>query len=338
MKIDRCPLNKFVAISDIHFNLQNQKPAAETLRQALVLAREKMCALFIGGDVNDTKAVIRSETIKSLLGLFNEFADVAVWIVVGNHDLENHNGESHSLLFLKELDNVKVVDETMATHHTRGWGIIPYTHSKEKFKASLDTLKTCGIRRLLIHQGVKGAMMSEYAVDESSVTIGDFDGFDLVISGHYHMHQWVGDRFMYWGSPYTTRFDEASHSKYIYYVTTEPKINVEKIPTNVRRHYQFEVETMEQIAGLDKVPPESLVKLVVKGDRQFVASITKEKAREILGVQNVSIVPSITRKLTYRMDVTAATNPRDVVMGFLRKSETERDKQALENYIKAVMA
>jgi DNA repair exonuclease SbcCD nuclease subunit len=322
-------MNSFVALSDIHFNLQNMEPASQVLRQALALAKTEGVPLFIGGDVNDTKAVLRAETVESILKLFREFNDVRVVILIGNHDLLNHNGTRHSLEFLKLLENVEIVDEPRILGR---WGLIPYIHNKEEFIKRLDGMRTCGIKKLLIHQGVQGALMSEYAFDESSVTLADFEGFDYIFSGHYHKWQWVGDKFMYWGSPFTTRFDEADQRKYIHQVyAVDDVVKLHSVETDVRRHVQIEFE--DELKQVDKLDPRSLVKVILRGEKAFVTAITKKQLQDLLGVDNITIVPSITKKLSYRMSVDAGTKPQQVMMDFVDKAETQISKDKLKEYI-----
>jgi hypothetical protein len=323
-------MRNFVGISDIHFNLQNLEVARDVLLEAISRAASMGVPLYIGGDLNDTKSNVRAETISTLISIFRRHPDVEVIINIGNHDLVNHHSEKHSLEFLRLLNNVYIVDEPRIMGK---WGIIPYIHSREAFLKALASMSTCQIRKILIHQGVQGALMNEFVFDESSVSIDVFKDFDLVLSGHYHMHQWIGEKFMYFGSPYTTRSDEAGQRKYFHevHMGIDEKVKIVSIETNVRKHVKVEFE--DRLRDMDKLPSDSIVKVVLKGERAFVTSVTKEKLKEILGVENLTIVPHITKKMSYRMDVNAATKPQEVVMDFLKKSETQLDKGKLESFI-----
>jgi hypothetical protein len=321
----------FIGLSDIHFSLQNLAPALEVLEQALMEAKVRDLPLYIGGDLNDTKAILRGEVVQALINLFNKYRDVRVIVLVGNHDLLNHNGSRHSLEFLKLLPNVTVVDQPQVVGD---WHLIPYVHDKQTFLKELDSAKQFGSKRLLIHQGVLGALMSEYAVDESSVGIESFAEFDTVLSGHYHLHQRVGSNFIYFGSPFTTRFDESSHPKYIHHVSLVPKFSIESIKTCARRHYQFEFDG--EIHWPDRVESNSLVKLVVKGSREFCSSVTKKDAQHHLGCENVIILPVITKIQNHRLNVNSGMGPTQVIDSFLERAATSLDKDKLKQYLSKV--
>ena len=232
------------------------------------------------------------------------------------------------------MTNVKVIDEPTIIGR---WALVPYIHNKEKFKQAIDTAS--GKRDfLLCHQGVKGAMMSEYAIDDSSVDISTFASFKQVFSGHYHRTQRVGENFMYWGSPFTTRFDESEHDKFMWrvkFVEDEGLFRTTALPTNVRRHHQFEFEN--QIPDkLQPVGPKDLVKVVVRGEKSFVQSITKEKVKELFGVESAVVVPMVMRKANHRLDVNSTMNPQAVVQSFLKSAATTLDKDRLMQYFTKV--
>lgn len=180
--------------------------------------------------------------------------------------------------------------------------------------------------------------MSEYAIDDSSVTIEIFSKFIQVFSGHYHRHQKVGSNFMYWGSPFTTRFDEAGQEKFIWRVTfseTANNFQTTPIPTGVRQHHQFEFENCIP-PGLQKLGPKDLVKVVVRGEKSFVSSITKDKVKEIFGVESAVVVPMVTKKATYRLGVNSAMSPDLVIKSFLQAAATTLDKERLIQYFSKV--
>ena len=87
----------FIATSDVHGNLKNLEPFKQVLELALQKSMEKGCPLYIGGDLNDTKASLRSEFVAVIVKLFCQYSEIEKYILIGNHDLNNnHNHIDHS--------------------------------------------------------------------------------------------------------------------------------------------------------------------------------------------------------------------------------------------------
>lgn len=331
-------MNLFVAISDVHLSLKTLDVAIATLKQSLIRSRDLKVPLFIAGDLNDGKAIMRSEWVKALIDLFFEFSDVQIHVMVGNHDLDNKNSEGHSLYFLKTLPNVKIYDQPTTIKMGEDlWGIIPYMPSKEEFKKQISFMQTNDIKRLLIHQGILGAHMGDYVVDESSVSPEEFSGFEIVLSGHYHRAQKVGENIHYFGSPFTVNFGEANEEKFIWVVEQiQNKIYLKPELTGARRHFQFECtkDTIAQATRLNWPPAGSLIKVVVKGTKEFVKSTTLEYFKTIYpGAASISIVPEIDKQSENRISADIIHSPLKVVDAYLEQCTTDHNKIELKKFL-----
>jgi len=95
-----------VLISDIHFSLPNLELASAALLRAQFKAALLKVPLVIAGDLMDTKANMRAEVVNKLIQLFSVKDNPDTIILVGNHDLINEKGKSHSLNFLKPYTTV----------------------------------------------------------------------------------------------------------------------------------------------------------------------------------------------------------------------------------------
>ncbi len=328
---------KLIVISDVHLSLKNLDVSIETLTQALKLSRDLKVPLFIAGDLNDGKALIRSEWANPLIDLFNEYNDVLIYILIGNHDLQNKNASSNSLYFLKALSNVCLIDKHI-TKNINGidFGIIPYQVSTVELQDIILQMKDRDVKSLLIHQGIWGAYMGDYIVDESSISPDAFKDFDFVGSGHYHRSQRPADNILYWGSPFTTNFSEANEEKFIWKVELlNDKINTVPVMTNVRRHKQIVFE--DSITQVEKLPANSLVKVLLKGTKEFTQSVTVEYLKELLGVNSVTISTEITKQSEQRVSSEILNNPIKVIEFYLANCKTTYDKLELEKYFKSAV-
>jgi DNA repair exonuclease SbcCD nuclease subunit len=229
-----------VCISDIHFNLTTLPLASQVLRTALAKAEDLKVPLVIAGDLNDSKAVIRSEVAKELLDILL-LSKVMVFILVGNHDLNNEKGEGHSLEFLNKTqsDNLWVISEpcslTLPNRHNKDRvTFIPYQNSQDAFKEAVSKAKS---KIIICHQGFLGAQMGDYVQDKTSVNpevVKDF----TVISGHYHRHQTLGT-VTYIGTPFTMTFGEANDGAKGYLILNEDG-SYAHVELGLRRHIIIE--------------------------------------------------------------------------------------------------
>ena len=321
----------FVATSDIHGNLKNLVPFKQTLELAFAKCKELGCPLFIGGDLNDTKATLRSEFVGFICEIFYRYKDVEKYILIGNHDMENHhNHESHSLEFMKSLPNTQVIDNPGFI--MGDWYAIPYRHTNEDVLKELQIAKDLGAKKLLMHQGVMGAKQSEYILDKSSVTLEDLEGFDLVLTGHYHSHQTMRN-VTYFGSPFTVSFAEANQPKCLWFVSDDG--HMEAITTDCRKHIElvWESKIPEQIPEID---PNDIVKVILRGSKTFCLNTSKDKIKKLLKLESVSVVPEITTKAAKRISADKIHKPLEVIDDYLKRAKTDLSKKELRTYLQGI--
>lgn len=321
----------FIATSDVHGNLKNLVPFSQTLRKALEESRNNGCPLYIGGDLNDTKASLRSEFVGIVCDLFYEFKEIKKYVLVGNHDMNNHhNHTEHSLEFMRSLPETVVIDVPMFI--MGDWYAIPYRHTNEEILAELEVAKSLGAKKLLLHQGIMSAKQSEYILDESSISIQDLADFDRVLLGHYHSHQTLGpkENITYFGSPFTVSFAEANQTKYIWLVDEDGAMT--PIITGCREHKQFTWEN-EIPEKMPEVKEDSIVKVVLRGSKEFCLGTSKEEIQKMLGVNTLSIVPEITTKTTKRIEAEKVHKPMEVITDYLEQVDTSLDKEELRKYL-----
>ena len=327
---------KFIATSDCHGNLKNLEPFKIVIRKALSEARDHDCPLYIGGDLNDTKAILRAEFVKFLIEAFLDYSDVRVIILVGNHDLMNHNDNTeHSLDFLKSLPNLLVIDSPREVFP--GWYAIPYYHRNEEILEQLAIAKAKGFKKILFHQGIMGAKQSEYILDKSSITLEDLRDFDRVLTGHYHSYQTLNNA-TYFGSPFSVSFAEANQDKFIWHVEDDGNdIKMTPIRPGARRHLQVEwLEGMDSTNTIPKHSEDDIIKIVAKGSKEFCLSINKEDIKKQYGIENLQVVNEIRQSNKKRISASNVHKPMEVIGEYLQESETTLDKTELQNYLGGV--
>ncbi len=271
----------FVAISDIHFNINNLELASTALRAALDKAYSLSVPLIIAGDLHDTKAIIRGEVANQLLDIFSK-TPVQTYILVGNHDLLNEKGAENGLNYLKS-ENVSIISHPVCWP---GYEVrfIPYQNTTQKFKDALSSIPKGSI--VVCHQGVQGAFLGDYVQDKTSVDPGSLEGYTL-ISGHYHRNQTVGP-LTYIGSPFTHTFGEANDGDKGFIVVNSDGTFTREI-LDIRRHVKIEVN-IEDLDGVHPVRPIDLLWLKVTGPQSLLNKIDKVAlGQRLLGHSNFKL-------------------------------------------------
>lgn len=199
---------KILIIGDIHCKKASVTVVGDVLDKCKKLAT-KVDTTVLLGDINDTKANIRSETIRLL---YDKLADWPTPIIamVGNHDWENAIAcDRHSLEFLRHLEHVKIVDEPWYSTYLHAQ-FCPYYPEDRFFEVAAKFRKTAKLA--FLHQDMEGTQYSNGRPVESSITPNIFEKYKKVFIGHIHLPQEF-DNIYYVGTPYTESFKESNEKK-----------------------------------------------------------------------------------------------------------------------------
>ena len=319
----------FVAISDIHFKLATLAVAAHTLTQAFMLADEKKVPLLINGDLNDTKAILRSEVVRTILDIITQYRKVTTIVNIGNHDLDNKNSDNNSLSFLKLLPNVVVIEKpSVCNVQGHDLGVIPYQKTTAEF---IDAVKTFEGHTdiIAVHQGFMSAFMGDYIVDESSANPTVVENFKLVVAGHYHKAQRLSN-IQYLGSPYTVNFGEAGEEKYIWSVSVNDGGEYSMTPflTNVRRHEVLVLENKIP-RKMPTYPDNTILKVILRGDKKFCTKTKRSTIEKKLPVSNLVIATDITSDHKIRMNISDQQTPWQVIEQYMAQYQPDCDPEYL---------
>lgn len=269
---DKKPI--FVAISDIHFNLNTLPVASAALKAALAKAEDLGIPLVIAGDLNDTKAIIRAEIMNAILEIIS-VAKTKVYVLRGNHDQISEKAEDHGLNYLKPFATIVDKSESIEPNIL----LVPYQTQGDNLVNIVEAHK--GTKIVVCHQGFLGADMGDYIQDKTSITPDRVKNYQ-VISGHYHRHQTLGT-VTYIGSPYTITFGEANDGPKGFLVVNSDGSFTREI-LGLRRHWILEGDVSENGVTLDsrhtEIKPGDLVRIKLKGSRAVLDKVDKDELYE----------------------------------------------------------
>ena len=231
------------------------------------------------GDFLDTKEVVRGKCLNLIYNRLKSSKLMHV-ILTGNHDYFNLECQDHSLQLLKELPNVKIVDELVIKE---GLAFIPYIHDQKKLKETIKQIPKDTI--LFGHLELKGFDFGNGYICDKGITSGSFTKFKRVISGHFHKFQQKGN-LTYLGTPFSHSFGESNQEKFlgVYNVETD---NLELIPSEFPRHITLEIDCSENEPEFHLEGPDDYVRVILKGDQE---DIDIYKAREIEWLNTTKVI------------------------------------------------
>lgn len=313
-----------VLVSDIHFSVQNLELATISLQDSLALAEQYRVPLIIAGDLNDSKAIIRGEVANRLITIL-QYAQVEIFILIGNHDLLNEKGLEHSLNFLRPYADI--IQSPINLRYL-GLYLIPYHSSLEVFGEVIKN--TPSGSTIICHQGVQGAFLGDYIQDKSSVHPDILKDYK-VFSGHYHRHQQVGT-VTYIGNPYTMSFGEANDGpKGCLILNDDNSYKLHEF--HYRKHIVIEcmlIEMTDEFLSQKRITicDNDLVWLKVSGSKSMLELIDKKYIGEkLLGHSNFKL-DLIPLEATEETQKPIILDNRDLLDHYIERLEETEDQKS----------
>lgn len=227
---------QILMFTDLHIHahkqsLQRLQDCLDVLRWTFQTARDKGIkdVLFLG-DLFHDRQKIQVITYHNTFQIFNEYKDLNIKLLLGNHDLWFYDKwDISSVMPLSALSNVEVIDKP-STLNIAGLNIdfLPFTHNP------IDVLKVFENKSSVLcgHIALDGSTLNALYSTTAEVSIESekdvvkvskeiFEGWKKVFLGHYHCGQKVDDKIEYIGSPLQLSFNEAFQRKNIVVLNTE---------------------------------------------------------------------------------------------------------------------
>ncbi len=337
---------RVVVLADIHSHAFAQfatiLPGGRNSRlQAVLDAIEgvaKFCqqneveGLFMLGDLFHSRTKIEVDTYSSTwlaVKALCESVDYA-FLLVGNHDQASQNGRIHSLEAFREFAHVidqptieRVGPITFAAH--------PFTTNMQRWNSFVKMMPS-GLDFFLFHQGISEAQVGAYNISikaEVSYTDLPVDKARWLLGGHYHRHQWLGDKGVgYVGSLLQHNFGEKDEQKgflYFEHDTKPPKFISSSAPEFVE--YDSGESFYEDMAARAQDPQApwncgDYIK-VVECTQEEVDFISKEFPQ--IQVEGIKETKHSENRITDEM----VTSDRKLLEAFIDQTKTVLDKEAL---------
>lgn len=243
------------ATSDLHLKPSNAEYIFHALKQIREDVRESGGLTLILGDLFDQPVSMHMPTYNALYDILRTWPGAGVKVIPGNHDI--YDGPTGHALRSLHRGSCQVI--TVPSPSKVGL-LVPYV---EDFRREVrEATWMTGARRVVwAHVGVQGAYMNRMTRDRSGLDPSSVD-VELLITGHYHLPQVVGN-VIYTGSPIQHSFAEEGQEK----GWLRWDMEAEELPTRVAfedtgapRHYTVhwdpvtgEISKPEGLRSHDKV-------------------------------------------------------------------------------------
>jgi DNA repair exonuclease SbcCD nuclease subunit len=201
-------ITRIFVIGDPHFKINNIEETNEMTSKILdLIDKLNPHAVVCLGDVLDRHETIHVGPLLRSIDFFQKIASkYKLYILIGNHDRPSNQvflTDEHPFTALKKWDHTVIVDKVFSdTIHNHRFLFVPYV-PPGSFMTAIETHTGINpdlseFQCIFAHQEFYGAKMG---VVESK--IGDLwdTKYPLVVSGHIHDFDVLGDNVIYTGTP-----------------------------------------------------------------------------------------------------------------------------------------
>lgn len=285
----------WVVAADIHLKLYSDSEYTgsglplklfeilQTFRNMCLDARSKgIKKVAILGDVNDTKQFAAVDAFSAFRRVLEEFPDITFYIIPGNHDMTMVSSRKKSSVeeddtwcnefrtaidLLKGPSNIITINEPTVIDNMT---FVPYSYIDD-----IDDLETTDI--LMSHFGLSDAVLSNGKSIRNKFRAQDLKRWKLVLLGHYHKPQKLGNLYYVGNLIPLTRAEFDENKRYLY--LNSETLDVESVPTNgYRKYYEFIINDSEDVDS--KITEAN--KLKAEGNFVVVRNRTKHVINENL--------------------------------------------------------
>lgn len=341
----------FIAVGDLHIQESNIHLITQLKSKLLsVVSEKKPDFVILLGDTLHTHQIVHIDAMNCAQDLITELAKfVPVYVIIGNHDLINHQQfltNRHGFNALKKWNNVIIVDEVVSVEMKKKRILfVPYVPPGSFLKAlntiGQDKWKEANI--IFAHQEFKGCLMGAYPSENGDEWSKENP---KVISGHIHDAQTLDNGIIYVGTPLQHGFGDTT-DKTIGYFEFNKKLHYERIDLKLPRKYTLRIKLpyapSDEKSLLEKidVSNDNSYKVVVIGSNEQFVAFRKSvflKKLETLPIK-ITFKPNGSKKslvelpTTLQSDVSNKISFIQILKAFVDESNNKYLKRAFKKVV-----
>jgi DNA repair exonuclease SbcCD nuclease subunit len=261
------------------------------------LERHRIKVIYHLGDLVDRRKYIAHVVANRMRTAFlDRLAPYQLIIIPGNHDCPYR--DSLGANAVRELfgarDNVQVVEEPRFISNRVL--LLPWIcpANEQATKEAVTKARNCNRTIIMGHLELSGFQMQRGRVMEQGMDPSEFAGFPLVLSGHYHHRNNIGD-IHYLGAPYEITWADHDDEKGFHVLDLDTH-ELEFIPNPLRMYEKLEFDDRENM-DINLNYHDKIVKVVVRhrddtaGFDAFIREL--ESANSVVQVVDDSLVKAV---------------------------------------------
>ena len=282
---------RIIAIGDTHFRVDNIHIVEILIKKIVeLLNKDPPDLIVLLGDILHDHERLHTIAMNKAYEFITLLRDIApVYILVGNHDMINHDQfltNNHWMNALKHWKNVTIVDKVLHLEvEEKDLIFCPFV-APGRFIEALNTnsfeWKDADI--IFAHQEFKGCKMGAIISE-----IGDdWDiEYPFVVSGHIHSKQTPQDNIFYTGSSMQVAYGE-SENNIILSLSLDDSIELEEHILDIPRKKIIYID-IDQFESFELNNNKDYVKLTIKGNYEDFKMLKKSKKYKKLVQDGVKI-------------------------------------------------
>jgi DNA repair exonuclease SbcCD nuclease subunit len=268
-----------LVIGDEHFENKNEIETNQMCDKIYQIVLEKKPNIIVSlGDSLHQHSNIHMAPLKRATNFFYRLSNMCehLYILIGNHDRPNNMTfltDESPFFACKMWPNTTVVDK-VHIDDTNKIVFLPYVPPGRFMEAlqtvDIDENNICDYKLYFAHQEFKGCKMG--AIISSN---GDEWNpvWPLCISGHIHDYQMPQDNLLYPGTPIQLSYGSSASKGVLLFNLGDEIKDDNFIDLNIAKKLIIHL-TPEQLTSY-KLPDNTYVKIICKGDTKVIREITK---------------------------------------------------------------
>lgn len=210
---------KTAIITDIHFGcrgassyfIERYDLFFKNIFIPYLIKNDVRTVLILGDTWEDRKNLNVNALMAARKMFFDKLSyhNIQVKAILGNHDVfyRNTNDVNSMDIIESSYDNVHVVDEYEEfTFGSKTFGLMSWVNN-ENLERNLKRIQDANANYLLGHFEIKNFEMTKGNFADKGFEPSLFNKYDLVLSGHFHIKNKIGNIY-YIGNPFQTNWDD----------------------------------------------------------------------------------------------------------------------------------
>lgn len=228
-------MEKTIIIGDIHIDSD-----VDTISEKIQILKDifkQDCDRFIlAGDIFHKRKQLNVVAVRQLQQLFSSI-DKQIYIIVGNHDCRYKDSlyPNSISITLQKISNVTIIDKPTELDD---FLLIPWI-CESNYETCVDSIKTSDKKYLVGHFEINGFEMVRGIECRTGFKKSDFNKFEQVFSGHFHLHQ-TDKNIIYIGSIYQQTWTDFNNKKGYYLIDNNIEFKSSDYQKEIYKHLILE--------------------------------------------------------------------------------------------------